>query len=722
MLRRWLIFGILFSWTHLFCSAQTITDTVFHTFDVQSMCPVIIIFPSCTGMMQASDGNYYGTTVIGGSTGNGTVYRITPSGKYSTVYSFTNGADGSEPVTSLIEGPNGDLYGIAGLGGAGNAGVVFELSLSGKLTTLYTFCYPTSCPEGEVHVLAPLIIGSDGNFYGNTGQGGDIADCSVIPDSIGCGFIFKLTPSGDLTVLHQLLPSEGDDEASALLEASDGNFYGVTPAGGILTVDPEGDGLGTVFKMTPSGDFTVLHQFSDNGDSAEPHAALVEANDSNLYGTTHGDSGFGTIFRITPDGTLTTTFNFLFENYKTTGLNPVVGLFPGSDGALYGTTEGGGNPKYCPGNDDCGTVYRMTTGGDQTILYQFCSQVGCADGYGTSGTLVQGSDGSLYGNTSYGGNLSDCQKQGCGTIYKLSSNPSIGAPVQLGLSQSTVSAESSVTLSWKVLNAFSLTMQQCYAFVQNSATGAGTWTGKQTGTYSSLTNLFTGTSTITPIAAGTYTYALTCGGIESGFATLTVTKDTKTASATALTASPTSPTVGQKVTLSATVTGSQTTPTGTVTFSVNGVTLGSAKLNGSGIAAFTASSNGIAPGFYLITSTYSGDSTNAASASKPLTVTLAKAPTSTTLIVSPNPVTSPASATLTASVSRSSGVGAPGGTITFEVKGFILGSAKVNPSGVATLSVSSAGIKAGSYPVSAAYSGDAYDVASTSAIVSVAVN
>ena len=145
----------------------------------------------------------------------------------------------------------------------------------------------------------------------------------------------------------------------------------------------------------------------------------------------------------------------------------------------------------------------------------------------------------LYGSTREGGTTSLY-----GTLYEVSFSPALPAPVQLSLSKSQIALGSSATLSWKVLNAYSTTMQQCYAFVQDSAAGAGTWSGKQAGTYSSSMRLFTGTSTITPTAHGNYTYALTCGGQESGFATLTVPGQVST---TALTASPASPSVGQQV-------------------------------------------------------------------------------------------------------------------------------------------------------------------------------
>jgi hypothetical protein len=295
--------------------------------------------------------------------------------------------------------------------------------------------------------------------------------------------------------------------------------------------------------------------------------------------------------------------------------------------------------------------------------------------------------------------------------------------VQLSLSETKITLGASVTLSWKVLNAFSTTLQQCYAFVQSGATTGGAWTGKQAGTYSSSTKLYTGSATLKPTAAGTYTYALTCGGVESGIATLTVSGTSKTDSTTTLTATPNPATVGETVTLKATVTGSSGTPTGKVTYSVESVTLGSATLNGSGVASLAASSNGQAPGSYPVVASYGGSSTYNTSESKAVTVTLNKAPTSTTLTASPTSVTPPADVTLTATVKRSASgaTGTPTGNVVFSVNGVTLATVKVDGSGVATLKASSQGQAAGKYPVTAKYGGDGSDNASTSTAVTVTV-
>jgi len=260
-------------------------------------------------------------------------------------------------------------------------------------------------------------------------------------------------------------------------------------------------------------------------------------------------------------------------------------------------------------------------------------------------------------------------------------------------------------------------MQQCYAFVQNGATGAGaTWTGKNPG--GGTTN---GSVTLKPTAGGTFTYALTCGGIESGFATLTVTKPPST---TTLTATPSSLSVGQSITLKATVTGSVGTPTGSVVFSADGETLASVPLNSSGVATLTASTNGIAPATYPVIATYPGNATYNPSASPKTNVTLTQAPTTTTLTASPTSVTPPADVTLTATVKRSAtgATGTPTGSVTFYADGSTaLATVKLNASGVATITASSNGYPANTYAVTAKYAGDASDSTSTSTAVNVTV-
>ncbi len=435
-----------------------------------------------------SDGNFYGTAPSGGTNGFGSVYRIAPDGTFSMVYSFTGGAGGQGAITGLVQGSDGAFYGVAG-GGANNYGMIYKVTTTGTFTTLYSFTNGSDggSPDGG------LVQGSDGNFYGTTAGGGQ-----------GYGTIFKVTPAGELTTLYTF--TGGDDGGSpyaGMVQGSDGSFYGTTN-------NTDGNtfyGDGTVFKISPSGEFANLYLFKGGMDGGNPDGGLVEGPDGNFYGTTRNfasgydaddNAGYGAIFKITPDGALTPLYDF---TGGADGGNPEGTLALGSDGNLYGTTTFNGN----------GTVYQITLAGKLTTLYTF--RQGATGSQPLDG-LVQGTDGNLYGTTEAGG------ENRKGAIFKLALSPALAAPVQLALSEDSVAPGVPVTLSWKVLNASSTTLQQCYASVQNGAIGAGAWSGLQAGTLSD--GVYAGSATITPTASGSFTYGLTCGGFESGFATLTV--------------------------------------------------------------------------------------------------------------------------------------------------------------------------------------------------------
>ena len=466
---------------------------------------------------------------------------------------------------------------------------------------------------------------------------------------------------------------------------------------------------------------TVIYNFCQQTgcpDGADPYGALVQSDNGNIYGITQygGNSNSstmgGSVFYIDTTGAFHTLINFgcVSDAPCISGTAPEGSFVQGSDGNLYGTT-------YAGGSAGAGTVYQLPLDGSSaTTLFSYCAGTSapCVNGSDPFGEFIIGPDANLYGTLASGGPANN------GVAYFLSTSSFLKPPVQLSLSASTVAANTPVTLSWTVPYAYSKTLQVCGAFVQNFLTGAGNWSGLQTGTYAN--HAYSGSSVITPTAAGTYTYALTCGGRQSGFATLTVTPG-KSASTATLSASPTSVSVGQSVTLKATVTGSSGTPTGSVTFSADGATLATVNLNGSGVASLTASTNGTAPATYPVTATYNGNSSYNSSASKTVNVTLNKAPTTTTLTASPTSVTPPASVTLTATVKRSapSTSGTPTGSVTFSTEGVTLATVKLNASGVAKLTASSSGYPAAAYPIKAVYSPDASDTTSTSSPVTVTV-
>jgi uncharacterized repeat protein (TIGR03803 family) len=260
--------------------------------------------------------------------------------------------------------------------GGPTAGGVYSISSAPAVALDVLNDFSTTGNVGTRSYTA-LTQGSDGNFYGATGFGG----------SNGSGTIFKMTPSGVITVLASC-SSTGVNNPSALLQGRDGNFYG-TAGGGSY-------GMGTVFKMTPAGVLTVLVSFAGpNG--ANPEAALMQASDGNFYGTTHdgGSNSIGTVFKITPAGVLTTLYSFDGPVY---GGAPNCNLVQDSAGNFYGTTTTGGFGSN-------GTVFEMTPSGVLTNLYVFegGSDGSYPNGSNPSGGLVQGNDGNFYGLTGDGG-------------------------------------------------------------------------------------------------------------------------------------------------------------------------------------------------------------------------------------------------------------------------------------------------------------------------------
>ena len=273
------------------------------------------------GLVQATDGNFYGTTGQGGSSYSGTIFQITSDGALTSLHSFT-GADGSSPWAPLIQATDGNLYGTTYYGGADGSGTIFRLSLGDTLSTLHSF----TGADGS-SPWAPLIQASDGNFYGTTYLGG----------STGNGSVFRITPEGALTTLHSFNIADGRSPFTALVEGFDGNFYGTTYLGGAYD-------CGTAFKITSGGSLTTLHDFDCRNDGW-PASALVQASDGNFYGTTvyGGPSqncfdGCGTVFLINPEGKLTTLYTFSGDD----GENPQVALLEAQAGRLYGTTRYGG--------------------------------------------------------------------------------------------------------------------------------------------------------------------------------------------------------------------------------------------------------------------------------------------------------------------------------------------------------------------------------------------
>jgi len=366
------------------------------------------------GLVQATDGDLYGTTVGGGTDFGGTVFQITPRGKLTTLYNFctqTGCSDGDQPNAGLIQATNGDFYGTAYGGGAQGWGAVFRLTPGGTLTTLYSFCAQTGCTDGETS-YAGLIQASNGDFYGTTPYGGanSSSDCSDFNPLTGCGTVFKITPNGTLTTLYNFCAqsgcTDGNGPTAGLIQAGNRDFYGTTVGGGAHL-------SGSVFQIAAQGKLTTLYSFcalSSCADGAFPRAGLIYATNGNLYGTTEsgGAYGGGTVFKITSKGRLTTLYSFCPKSGCPDGDYPEAALIQGTDGNFYGTTRyGGANGNY-------GTVFKITPSGTLTTLYSFCAQSGCVDGAGPYAGLIQATNGDFYGTTLVGGASNE------GTVFSLS--------------------------------------------------------------------------------------------------------------------------------------------------------------------------------------------------------------------------------------------------------------------------------------------------------------
>ena len=349
---------------------------------------------SSTGsLIQASDGNFYAMNPTGGANGVGTVFKITPAGTASVLHSFSlsDGGGYFPGGGSLIQASDGNLYGTTVYGGASDNGAVIKITLAGAVSVLYSF---GSVAGDGLNPRGSLIQASDGNFYGMTNDGGaNTCRNHDLIGSVGCGTVIKITLAGTESVLHSF-GSAGDGffPGGSLIQASDGNFYGITPWGGA-------NGVGTVFNITSAGTESVLHSFSLNSnDGGHPYDNLIQASDGNLYGAGSGGAfGAGAVMKFTLTGTESVFYSFSGGGNGLVGSSDggsPGGLLQASDGNFYGMTSVGGAIN-------AGTVFKITPAGTESVLHSFGSFAG--DGRSPGGNLIQASDGNLYGVTDQGG-------------------------------------------------------------------------------------------------------------------------------------------------------------------------------------------------------------------------------------------------------------------------------------------------------------------------------
>jgi uncharacterized repeat protein (TIGR03803 family) len=356
-----------------------------------------------------TNGWLYGTCARGGQFDNGMIFRVNPVGDYETLVHFTNNNSrnkGKGPGGRLTLGTDGNFYGTTGEGGANGKGTVFKVTPSGELTTLLesTTFYRGGTARGN-SPRGALCPGPDGSLYGTTERGGNS----------DFGTIFKMDAFGNRTTLVHFTGNSGANRGArpqtGLVLASDGNFYGATFYGGT-------NDLGTLFRLTPAGVHTTLVDFTGNGATnkgAWCSTRLVQGADGHLYGMGNGGGAgdYGTIFRITLAGELTTLIEFTRVGGSSPGAWPIGALTLGADGTFYGMTNSGGT-------NDKGTIFKFTTDGVMTVLVNFdLNGSGQNRGGWPWGALAFGPDGALYGMTNYGG------LNNFGTIFRMTTGGSI---------------------------------------------------------------------------------------------------------------------------------------------------------------------------------------------------------------------------------------------------------------------------------------------------------
>ena len=367
------------------------------------------------GLMFDNAGNLYGTTELGGSNNQGTVFELTPNSNgvwtQTVLYNFTGNADGGQPYGGLLFDSAGNLYGTTNVGGSTNCsqgcGTVFKLTPDAGGWT-ESVVYPFTGGSDGRGPSARLLFDSNNNLYGTTALGGNVGSgCSA-----GCGTVFKLTPtSGGWTESVLYAFQGGADGASpydGLAFDAAGNLYGTASAGGTAA-------SGVVFKLTRGSNGwseSVIHAFSGGGDGKYPYGDLIFDSSGNLYGTAfQGGRGYGVVFELEPNSKGRWAEKVLHSFANAPAGNPVAGLVMDSAQNLYGTTLLGETESACGGG--CGTLFKLSPsagGWSYKVLHRFGQGT---DGYHPSGDLILDASGNIYGTTQAGGT------SGSGTVFQI---------------------------------------------------------------------------------------------------------------------------------------------------------------------------------------------------------------------------------------------------------------------------------------------------------------
>ena len=302
-----------------------------------------------SGLTLGTDGNFYGTTFGCSVGGDGTIFQFVPTtDAVNTLYSFTGGTDGKCPTAPPIQGIDGNFYGTTTTSNtSGVYGSVYKFTLPNTFKALVDLNNTDGASPA-----APLMQTNGGSFYGTTQAGGSTG--------VNDGEVYMVAVTGAFSAPLTFNGTNGQDSVAPVIQGTDGNFYGTTVKGGTSA-------LGVVFKMTTAGAITVLHNFAGNGDGAYPYGGLVQASDGNYYGTTSqatASTGCGTIYRIS-NGVFATIFTF--PSNGSSGCNPQVTLVQHTNGTIYGDTNTGGSTigSACTvagpvGISGCGTFFSLS--------------------------------------------------------------------------------------------------------------------------------------------------------------------------------------------------------------------------------------------------------------------------------------------------------------------------------------------------------------------------
>ncbi len=669
-----------------------------------------------------SSGNLYGTTYSGGGDNGGTVFKLTKHLVESLLYTFTGGGDGANPVSGVTEDSAGNLYGTTFSGGdltcgfddGGSViygcGTVFKLTGT-TLTTLDTF--ELDANGGAPENIGGLAQDGLGNLYGTTAVGG----------MYSYGTVFKMTPSGSLTTLYSF---DGMDDgcfplAAPVFDAS-GNLYGTTSQCGIL-----GRGAGTVWKLSSDGTFTTLYSFTGNSDGAHPVAPVVLDSAGNLYGVAGGggdSNGDGTVFQISASGAF--VLMHVFDGAD--GSMPQGGLVLGSGGILYGTTYDGG-PGYVAGEDPgYGTIWAMPT--TAKAVYTLTVTTG-GTGTGTINSIPAGIScpGTCSMTVNYGTQITLIEVPRAGSAFGGWSGSCSG----VSSCQVTMQSAASVTATFNSTQATSTTLtSSAGSLVFNQPVTFTATVGAKSGTPTGSVTFYMGSMVVSqPLLSGMASFTTSALPLGNTPVTASYSGDSNYASSMstgvsesvsqagttlALTSSHNPSALNQKINFMANVTGQYGgLPTGSVTF-YDGATLLEAKKVAKGVATY--GSAGLTAGNHSITAVYGGDPDFNGSSSPAVNQVVNGAYASkTALTAAPSKLQYGQQIGLTATVTAPNGGGIPDGTVVFKVGSTVLGTVALT-NGVATLNTTA--LPGGKDSVNAMYSGSSgFEASSGSYIVTV---